>query len=89
MLWLQGVVIALLANGGIIKTAQDAADDQNIVICFEMLLAALAHLHAFPYQNYAEANIGTQGGLWESILHALNFSDVVHDTLHQVSIIFL
>ncbi|KAG0571221.1 hypothetical protein KC19_6G220800 [Ceratodon purpureus] len=80
----QGVLIALLANGGVIKTAQGALDAQNITICVEMLFAAIGHLHAFPYKVYTDANInGRAGSLWHSILHALNFSDLVYDTMHQ------
>lgn len=82
---MQGVVIALLASGGVIKTAQEALDVQNITICVEMLFAAMGHLYAFPYNGYADANISGQGNrLAHSILHALNFSDVVSDTMHQV-----
>jgi len=80
----QGVVIALLASEGVIKTAQEALDVQNITICVEMLFAAMGHLYAFPYKGYAEANINGQGNLVHSILHALNFSDLVYDTMHQV-----
>lgn len=77
-------MIALLASKGVIKTAQEALDVQNITICVEMLFAALGHLYAFPYKGYAEANINGQGNLVHSILHALNFSDLVYDTMHQV-----
>jgi hypothetical protein len=50
-----------------------------------MLIAAFAHLYAFPYKDYAEANIGgSKSGFWNSVFHALNFTDVVHDTMHQV-----
>lgn len=82
---MQGVVIALLASGGVIKTAQAALDVQNIAVCVEMLFAAMGHLYAFPYNVYAEANInGQTNRLAHSILHALNFADLVYDTLHQV-----
>ena len=77
-------MIALLASEGVIKTAQEALDVQNITICVEMLFAAMGHLYAFPYKGYAEANINGQGNLAHSILHALNFSDLVYDTMHQV-----
>lgn len=81
---MQGVVIALLASGGVIKTAQEALDVQNITICIEMLFASMGHLYAFPYSVYSNANINGQGDLMHSIFHALNFSDLVYDTMHQV-----
>lgn len=82
---LQGVLIALFAEGGVIKTAQGALDAQNITICVEMLFAALGHLKAFPYNVYSDANAnGQAGSLSHSILHALNFSDLVTDAVHQV-----
>jgi hypothetical protein len=80
----QGVVIFLFSEGGAIKTPEEAADYQNVLICVEMLIAAFAHLYAFPYKDYAEANIGgSKSGFWNSVFHALNFTDVVHDTMHQ------
>jgi hypothetical protein len=82
---MQGLLIALLANGGVIETAQGALDAQNLTICVEMLFAAIGYLYAFPYKVYSDANInGRAGSIRHSILHALNFSDLVYDTLHQV-----
>jgi hypothetical protein len=64
---------------------QEAADYQNVLICGEMLIAAFAHLYAFPYKDYAEANVGgTETNAWQSLFHVLNLIDVVHDTMHQV-----
>lgn len=81
----QGVVIFLFSEGGAIKTPEEAANYQNVLICVEMLIAAFAHLYAFPYKDYAEANVGgSQTGPWNSLFHVLNFTDVVHDTMHQV-----
>lgn len=79
----QGVLVFLAARSGLIKSADDAADVQNFVICVEMAVAAIGHLYAFPYKEYAEANIGSSGGLVDSITHALNFNDVYYDTVHQ------
>lgn len=79
----QGVLVFLAAKSDFIQNADDAADVQNFIICVEMAVAAIGHLHAFPYKEYAEANIGSSGGLKDSITHALNFNDVYYDTVHQ------
>eukprot|EP00250_Pteridium_aquilinum_P016244 c23021_g2_i1 orf=593-2020(-) len=79
----QGVLVFLAAKTGVIKNSDDAADVQNFIICVEMAMAAVGHLYAFPYKEYAEANIGSSGGLADSITHALNFNDFYYDTVHQ------
>lgn len=48
-----------------------------------MLLAALGHLYAFPYKEYAGANIGMSRGFTRSLAHALMLNDFYHDTVHQ------
>ena len=79
------MVIFLFSEGGTIESPQEAADYQNVLICGEMLIAAFAHLYAFPYKDYAEANVGgTETNAWQSLFHVLNLIDVVHDTMHQV-----
>lgn len=50
-----------------------------------MLAAAVGHLYAFPYKEYAGANIGASRGLTGSLAHALKLNDFYHDTVHQVS----
>ncbi|MCE3050587.1 hypothetical protein HAX54_047616 [Datura stramonium] len=47
-----------------------------------MLIAAFAHLYAFPYKEYAGANIGPSRGFC-SLGHALMLNDFYHDTVHQ------
>lgn len=49
-----------------------------------MLAAAVGHFYAFPYKEYAGANIGSSGDLRASLFHALQFNDLYHDTVHQV-----
>lgn len=51
-----------------------------------MLIAAVGHLYAFPYKEYAGANIGEPRGLTGSLAHALKLNDFYHDTVHQVSL---
>ena len=84
-LLLQGVLVFLAAKSGFIKNAEEAAQFQNFIICVEMLIAAMGHLYAFPYKEYAGANIGGSRGFTESLAHALKLNDFYHDTVHQVS----
>ncbi|MQL96132.1 hypothetical protein Taro_028805 [Colocasia esculenta] len=79
----QGVLVFLTAKSGFLKDADEAADFQNFILCLEMLVAALGHLYAFPYKEYASANLGTPGTFRESLTHALKFNDFYHDTVHQ------
>ncbi|RRT72373.1 hypothetical protein B296_00034610, partial [Ensete ventricosum] len=83
--FMQGVLVFLAAKSKLIKNAEEAADLQNFVLCVEMLAAAVGHLYAFPYKEYAGANIGASGGLRGSLFHALKFNDFYHDTVHQVT----
>ncbi|RYR39511.1 hypothetical protein Ahy_A09g045071 isoform B [Arachis hypogaea] len=80
---IRGVLVFLAAKSGFIKDADEAAQLQNIIICVEMLLAALGHFYAFPYKEYAGANIGASRGLSASLAHALMLNDFYHDTVHQ------
>ena len=50
-----------------------------------MLVAAVGHFYAFPYKEYAGANIGGSRGLTASLAHALKLNDFYHDTVHQAS----
>ena len=61
------------------KNTEKAADLQNYVLCVEMLIAAVGHLFAFPYKEYAGANARPSGGFKESLIHALKFNDFYHD----------
>ncbi|KAL5582772.1 hypothetical protein UlMin_015214 [Ulmus minor] len=79
----QGVLVFLAAKSGFIKSADQAAEFQNFIICVEMLIAAVGHLYAFPYKEYAGANIGPSRGLTASLAHALKLNDFYHDTVHQ------
>lgn len=85
---MQGVLVFLAAKSGLIKTADEAAEFQNFIICVEMLIAAVGHLYAFPYKEYAGANIGGSHGLTGSLAHAVKLNDFYHDTVHQVTIAF-
>ncbi|XP_078444609.1 uncharacterized protein LOC144713792 [Wolffia australiana] len=79
----QGVLVFLTAKSGLIDGAEEAADMQNLILCVEMLAAAVGHLYAFPYKEYAGANVGASAGFTASLAHALMFNDFYHDTVHQ------
>ena len=85
---MQGVLVFLAAKSGFIKNADEAAQFQNFIICVEMLIAAVGHLYAFPYKEYAGANIGGPRGLTGSLTHAMKLNDFYHDTVHQVSLVY-
>ncbi|XP_061370994.1 uncharacterized protein LOC133313613 [Gastrolobium bilobum] len=79
----QGVLVFLAAKSEFVKDADEAALLQNFIICVEMLIAAVGHFYAFPYKDYAGANIGGSRGLTASLAHALKLNDFYHDTVHQ------
>ncbi|KAJ6306110.1 hypothetical protein OIU78_021439 [Salix suchowensis] len=79
----EGVLVFLAAKSGFIKDAEEAAQFQDFIICVEMLIAAVGHLHAFPYKEYAGANIAGSCDLTRSLAHALKLNDLYHDTVHQ------
>ncbi|GAV87377.1 Solute_trans_a domain-containing protein, partial [Cephalotus follicularis] len=79
----QGVLVFLAAKTGLIKDAEEAAQFQDFIICVEMLIAAAGHFYAFPYKEYAGANIGGTRGLTGSLAQALKLNDFYHDTVHQ------
>jgi hypothetical protein len=80
---LQGVLVFLFAKSGFIRDEEEAALFQNFIICVEMLIAAAAHFYAFPYKEYAEANVGGARSFSGSLAHALMLNDFYHDTVHQ------
>ncbi|XP_071699079.1 uncharacterized protein [Rutidosis leptorrhynchoides] len=69
-----GVLVFLAAKSGDIKDAEEAAEFQNLVICFEMLIA-------FPYKEYAGVNIGASSDFYHD-----TFAPAYHDyTLYNHS----
>lgn len=84
MLFWQGVLVFLAAKSGFIRDTEDAAEFQSFILCVEMLIAALGHLYAFPYKEYAGASVVGSRGFTASLAHALKLNDFYHDTVHQV-----
>lgn len=78
------MVFLAAKSGSIDDDTEQAAEFQHFIICVEMLIAAVGHLYAFPYKEYAGANIGVNRGFRESLGHALKLNDFYHDTVHQV-----
>ncbi|KAL6545661.1 hypothetical protein OROGR_009535 [Orobanche gracilis] len=78
-----GVLVFLAAKSGLVKNTEEAAEIQNFIVCVEMLIAAINHLYAFPYKEYAGANIGANRGFTASLAHALKLNDFYHDSVHQ------
>lgn len=81
---MQGVLFFLAAKSEFMRNTIEAADFQDFIICVEMLIAAIGLLYAFPYKEYAGANIGANRGFTASLAHALLLNDLYHDTVHQV-----
>ncbi|KAJ6928441.1 transmembrane protein 184B-like [Populus alba x Populus x berolinensis] len=67
----------------IYKGCRGSCSFQDFIICVEMLIAAVGHLYAFPYKEYAGANIAGSCDLTRSLAHALKLNDFYHDTVHQ------
>ena len=51
-MFVQGLFIAILQAAGSIATVEDGKNLQNLLVCLEMLPAALGMLVAFPYTEY-------------------------------------
>ncbi|CAM8891648.1 unnamed protein product [Rhodiola kirilowii] len=80
----QGVLVFLAAKTELIKSTEQAAEYQNILICVEMLIAAIGHFYAFPYRVYAGSiNVGSSKDFTRNLAHALMLNDLYHDTVHQ------
>ncbi|XP_051145662.1 uncharacterized protein LOC127261374 [Andrographis paniculata] len=79
----QGVLVFLVAKSGLIKDTNAAAEFQNFIICVEMLIAAVGHLYAFPYKEYAGTSISAKHGFAANLVHSMKLNDLYHDTVHQ------
>ena len=93
----QGVLIGILIEFGIITRAVVVTSDtdkiaiqrnlQDFLICFEMMLAAIAHLFAFSHRPYVDLADGSSDGCCTSLMRVLDTSDErsdMTDHLRQV-----
>ena len=54
LLYVQGILIAILVGTGVIDNAEDGSNLQNLLVCLEMLPAAIGMFYAFPYQEFKD-----------------------------------
>ena len=60
----QGLFIAILQVAGSLQTVADGKNLQNLLICLEMLPAALGMMFAFPYTEYKGQGARTAMPAW-------------------------
>lgn len=82
----QGIVIGLAVNVGIIQdvggfsASEQATGLQDVLICFEMAVAAVAHLFVFSYTEYtSRENRGFEASGKLALLDVVDFRDVLSD----------
>jgi hypothetical protein len=79
----QGILIAILVGTGVIDNAEDGSNLQNLLVCLEMLPAAIGMFYAFPYQEFKDGAPGAGGAAVGNAMHAISIHDVASDTVHQ------
>ena len=82
----QGIVISMVNSWGKIKTPEDGKALQNVMICFEMLMAGTGMLFAFPHKEYQIGGTAT-GFRAGAFTHAISIRDVIADTIQNVSLV--
>jgi hypothetical protein len=78
---LQGVLVFWLQSLDSLRMQKKLL---SFKILLYMLMVVVGHLYAFPYKEYAGANIAVSYDLTRSLAHALKLNDLYHDTVHQV-----
>ena len=80
----QGFVISILSSNDFFANPEDGRALQDLLICVEMLFAALCIFKGFPYQEFKLIKGQVQfNDLGSRIGHAINLHDVFNDTVHQ------
>lgn len=81
----QGILIALLRKLNVIHDTTDftatnmATGMQDFLVCVEMFLASLAHIWAFPHNDFADSQ-KERPKLGKTISHAFSIKDVLAET---------
>ena len=89
-----GLLLAILYWVGVIQSAEHAAAYQNFLITIEMFLAALMLFFAFPYSYYQSLCKDPQGrgipmtSISSHFRDTLNPHDVVNDAIHNFSRVY-
>lgn len=84
MTFWQSVLIALLVAVGVVRGSEDwsshevATSLQDFLVCLEMFVAALFHLFAFDFREFAGGPVLLP--FWERVAMAFRLWDVVEDT---------
>lgn len=66
---------------GTAYTVSDVSEGiQSFLMCGEMLIAAVAHLYAFPISDYKDG-VSTKHQLSTSVLHSVSCSDALDDVI--------
>ncbi|CAI5493421.1 unnamed protein product [Closterium sp. Naga37s-1] len=89
----QSTVVFVAGHLGLVRSEDDAADLQSLLLFCEMALAAGGFAWAFPVTPFAAASVGgggggiveEVGGFFQRLRHAAAVGDVVDDTVHQLS----
>ena len=89
----QACIISFLINKGFIKDTsavnkRSTIDTtlQDLLICFEMLIAAVAHLYAFSHKPFVDLAMENESPFY-SFMRVLDFSDErtdLTDHVHQI-----
>lgn len=66
---MQGILIAILVGSGAIDNAEDGSNLQNLLVCLEMLPAAIGMFYAFPYTEYKDGGAVTCLTRFVALLH--------------------
>eukprot|EP00128_Syssomonas_multiformis_P000207 Colp12_sorted_trinity150504_noHs@18201 len=73
------VKIEVIRDVGVYTAENVATGVQDFLICFEMMIAAFAHLYAFSHKEYQTA-LSSRVPLRHTLIDVFTFGDVVHDT---------
>ena len=79
----QGVAISIALAAGGLASPDDGKALQDLLLCVEMLPAAVAMAAAFPAKEYHTGGGPSAGLDAAAVTHAISIRDVIADTVHQ------